>query len=219
MGGASPVAGRSRVVTGRSGSRAVHPRVDQLGNDNLDVRLGGIYLIGKIAIPEEPPGDALERIARDSETDMPTVVEVLAAFVRGHSPCVATARTRVNRLIRRLLPAHRLPRQVRHSNPAADIQATLTVLGRMERKPGSAVVDLVNTDLQGAYLAGARLNGAYLTDARLDGAYLVGAPLEGEERYSAQADDNTKWPNGFDPEAEGVVFVDREEPNDGEETG
>jgi hypothetical protein len=45
--------------------------IEQLGSDKLDVRLGGVY--------------ALERIARDSERDHATVVEVLIAFVRAHS--------------------------------------------------------------------------------------------------------------------------------------
>jgi len=45
--------------------------IEQLGSDKLDVRIGGIY--------------ALERIARDSERDHQTVIEVLAAFVREHS--------------------------------------------------------------------------------------------------------------------------------------
>jgi membrane protein implicated in regulation of membrane protease activity len=45
--------------------------IEQLGSGKLDVRLGGIY--------------ALERIATDSERDHPTVVEVLSAFVREHS--------------------------------------------------------------------------------------------------------------------------------------
>lgn len=49
--------------------------IDQLGKDNLAVRLGGIY--------------ALERIARDSESDHWAVMEVLTAFV---GPCVATER-------------------------------------------------------------------------------------------------------------------------------
>ncbi len=40
--------------------------VDQLGNEKLDVRLGGIY--------------ALERIARDSEDDHPQVMEVLVVL-------------------------------------------------------------------------------------------------------------------------------------------
>jgi hypothetical protein len=45
--------------------------IEQLGSDKLDVRLGGIY--------------ALERLAIDSARDHPTVVEVLSAFVREHS--------------------------------------------------------------------------------------------------------------------------------------
>ena len=45
--------------------------IEQLGSDKLDVRIGGIY--------------ALERIARDSPRDHPTVMEVLSAFIRDHS--------------------------------------------------------------------------------------------------------------------------------------
>src|SRR6516165_11618357 len=45
--------------------------IEQLGSDKLDVRIGGIY--------------ALERIARDSPRDHPTIMEVLGAFIRGHS--------------------------------------------------------------------------------------------------------------------------------------
>ncbi|MET8145695.1 hypothetical protein ABZU32_35790 [Sphaerisporangium sp. NPDC005288] len=45
--------------------------IEQLGSDKLDIRLGGIY--------------ALERIARDSARDHPTVIEVLAAFIRENS--------------------------------------------------------------------------------------------------------------------------------------
>jgi hypothetical protein len=46
--------------------------VDQLGSQHLDVRLGGIY--------------ALERIARDSPYDRTTIEEVLTTYVRGHAP-------------------------------------------------------------------------------------------------------------------------------------
>jgi len=45
--------------------------IEQLGSDKRDVRIGGIY--------------ALERVARDSPRDHPTVIEVLAAFIREHS--------------------------------------------------------------------------------------------------------------------------------------
>ena len=51
--------------------------VDQLGSDDLTVRLGGIY--------------ALERIARDSPRDYGPVMEVLTAFARQESPLPANA--------------------------------------------------------------------------------------------------------------------------------
>jgi len=45
--------------------------IEQLGSEKVEVRIGGIY--------------ALERIARDSAKDHPTVMEVLTAFIREHS--------------------------------------------------------------------------------------------------------------------------------------
>ena len=45
--------------------------IEQLGSDKLDVRIGGIY--------------ALERVARDSARDHPAVMEVFTAFIREHS--------------------------------------------------------------------------------------------------------------------------------------
>nr|BFF04285.1 hypothetical protein GCM10020241_59600 [Streptoalloteichus tenebrarius] len=46
--------------------------VEQLGSEKVDVRLGGVH--------------ALERLAGDSERDRPTVHKLLAAFVREHAP-------------------------------------------------------------------------------------------------------------------------------------
>jgi hypothetical protein len=49
--------------------------VDQLGSDKLEIRLGGIY--------------ALERIAKDSaDKDHWTIMEILTAFVRERSPVI-----------------------------------------------------------------------------------------------------------------------------------
>jgi hypothetical protein len=45
--------------------------IEQLGSTTIDVTIGGIY--------------ALERIAHDSPQDHPTVMEVLAACIREHS--------------------------------------------------------------------------------------------------------------------------------------
>jgi hypothetical protein len=75
--------------------------VEQLGTkDSLEVRLGGIY--------------ALERIARDSARDQPTIMEVLSAYIREHAPrqmCTSTASS---------------------TPPTTDVQAILTVIARRD---------------------------------------------------------------------------------------
>jgi len=78
--------------------------IEQLGSDKLEIRLGGIY--------------ALERIARDSARDHEPVAAVLSAFVREHArraPDRAGDIKRVEGLRR----------------PAGDVQAILSVLGRL----------------------------------------------------------------------------------------
>ena len=184
----------------------------QLGSERLDVRLGGLY--------------ALERIARDSPADRASIREVLTAFVRTHAPWppglpgqpAASA------------PIEQVPTlQVR----APDVQASLWVIGRggFARALGhhrwldlSAVdlrradlrdahlgdVDLRFAGLQKAYLSGAHLQGADLDGSHLEGAYLGGAQLDGANLdgthlEGAVADDRTAWPDGFDWCAAGVA--------------
>jgi hypothetical protein len=121
--------------------------IDQLGHAELDVRLGGIY--------------ALERIANDSEDDRTTIAEVLTAFVRGHAPWPP-------RLPGQYLaetPIEQVPElQVR----APDVQAALTVLARRQPLPKLRG----RLDLEGTDLRKARLEDAYLQDASLANAYL-----------------------------------------------
>ncbi len=124
--------------------------IDQLGSTALDVRLGGIY--------------ALERLMRDSPADQPTIVEVLAAYVREHAPRDPAAAS---------------------SGPAADVQAALTVLRRRPEHPSEPPVDLGRTCLNGADLYGARLTGATLTGATLTGATLTRADLAGAKLTGA----------------------------------
>ena len=66
--------------------------------------------------------------------------------------------------------------------------------------------NLVASDLPGANLEGANLEGANLEGADLYGADLYGANLEGAIFGWAIADQDTQWPEGFDPVAAGVVF-------------
>lgn len=253
--------------------------VEQLGDYNLDVRLGGIYALG--------------RIAHDSKRDQRTVTEVLAAFVRGHSPL----RTQDPDLDDH--PPHQLAAEPL-SQRAPDVQAVLRVLGGLPRDRDSAVIDisasnlsradfggadfsrarlmdtnlikadlsgvrlvgacfddahlgvadltlarlagayfggaklinalLVRADLTGAYLNNADLTDAYLNDANLNdavlsaglygthldgaqlqGADLAGAVIEGAHLAGARANASTKWPNGFDPDAAGVIFVEQDD--------
>ena len=124
--------------------------IEQLGSDKLDVRIGGIY--------------ALERVARDSARDHPTVMEVLTAFIREHSheqwPPTSS-------------PDGREPE--RSTRP--DVQAAVTVVGRRDarqdiraHRPHRRVTsrrgphrrvprrrDLTGADLTGANLTGANL--------------------------------------------------------------
>ncbi len=156
--------------------------IDQLGSDKVDVRIGGIY--------------ALERLALDSARDHPIVMEVLTAFVR----------ERAREPQAQLAPGAQASR-----GPAAepvirpDIQAALTVIGRrnssydrgridfagaylaganLSGRGGSADfarADLSNVDLTSANLTGANLTGALMTGANLDGADLTRANLQGAD--------------------------------------
>jgi Pentapeptide repeats (8 copies) len=149
--------------------------IEQLGaTDKLDVRLGGIY--------------ALERIAVDSKRDHPTVVEVLSAFIREHSdPGHTHSEPTVAQVLSTFLrgdepaPQHQ-PDPGTEEKPklARDLQAAVTVLGRLPSRP-----DTSRGDLSGAQLSGAWLYKANLSDAGLMGANLSGAVLSEANLSSA----------------------------------
>lgn len=134
--------------------------IEQLGGDKLDVRLGGIY--------------ALERIATDSERDHPTVVEVLSAFVREHSQPSTGDDDNVGDG-GPLAP----PPEPGKREPTADVQAAVSVLGRLPQRRHVARGNLEGAYLDGAQLGSAQLEGAWLRRAHLRGADLDWAQLEG----------------------------------------
>src|SRR6266545_1520476 len=149
--------------------------IEQLGSDNLDVRLGGIY--------------ALERIASSSEVDRGPILEVLTAYVRGHSPWPAAgwaygAATPPE-------PDDRQLASLQFRNP--DVQAVVSILGRREAVDGEELL-LARVDLRRGYLRRANLEGANLSGADLHGAALDGAVLRG-----IVTDESTMWPEGFMP--------------------
>ena len=154
--------------------------IDQLGetDDNgepkLELRLGGIY--------------ALERIAKDSpEKDYSTVMEVLTAYARQNSstPSKGTNET----------TDHKEPRK----ELRADIKAVLDVVGRRQEDrvpeehrvpPDFRAINLSNTilssvNLRGANLSEANLRVAALSGANLSEANLFGANLTDANLYEA----------------------------------
>ena len=160
-------------------NKAIDKAIDHLGSDKLDLRLGGIY--------------ALQRIAKNSSADRDTIAEILTAFVRQRSPWPPSQPGQY----RDDFPVNRQP-QLR--TRAADIQAVLTVLGQGGfTREGAMALDLAAVDLRRALLPRARLDGANLIDARLQGAilidaqlqgtYLVDARLQGASLNNAQLDD------------------------------
>src|SRR6266540_3925034 len=140
--------------------------IDQLGQpgpDRLDVRLGGIY--------------ALERIAHDSPTHRLAVFEIFTAFIRSHAPLPPPLPGEHN------ANAHTNQVPLLQSR-APDIQAALTIIGRRPTHKNDPPLDLRQTDLREANLGGAnltraRLSGADLTQAQLGGADLTGTQFDG----------------------------------------
>ncbi|MBT3349827.1 MAG: pentapeptide repeat-containing protein [Nitrospinaceae bacterium] len=108
--------------------------VEQLGDDKVQIRLGGIY--------------ALERIARDSQKDHWTIMEVLTAFVRESAKWDEMTES---------LPDLEVP------NLPIDIQAALTVIGRRElahEDENTPRLDIHGTVLSKAELEKANFSGA-----------------------------------------------------------
>jgi uncharacterized protein YjbI with pentapeptide repeats len=143
-------ANRDRDVTARFTSA-----VEQLGSEKLEVCLGAIY--------------ALERLSKDSVTDYSTIMELLTAYVRERSRLHKENESEAEWETRRSLPI------------GIDIQAILTVIRRRGRsfEYGESVgLDLHNSNLTWASLAGANLVGASLAGASLTGASLERAYLD-----------------------------------------
>ena len=207
--------------------------IDQLGNDKLDIRVGGIY--------------ALERIARDSREDHGPIIEILTAFIRQNAPWSSDSSRDDEEVAWGAVPAH----------SKADIQAALTVVARRDvtRDPPDYRLNLSSADLRKANLGNARMDRANFRYSSLENAYFRGAhlrhadfffthledadlteaDLEGADFFEAitsgtrlvdadvsnvdfslidlssldlvgaKADHRTTWPEGFDSTAEGVI--------------
>jgi hypothetical protein len=138
-------------------------KTDDEGNKLVEIRLGGIY--------------ALERIAKESEEDHWPIMEVLTAYVRQH----ARRRSKQGQEVRRLpgpdiqaimTVLRRRTRSSGHGEPGYGELERLDL-----RETNLAGTPLVRANLESAILAGASLEVANLFDANLAGANLAGANL------------------------------------------
>jgi hypothetical protein len=134
--------------------------IEQLGSDNISIRLGGIYALESIAEYSQK-GEWSERYHW-------TVMEVLSAFVREKPPLKGD------------LDEKKAEDKQQPQKPRTDIQAALSAIGRRnpEKDKKNQKLNLSKADIAGADLIGANLQGAILIEANLQGAFLIEAKLQ-----------------------------------------
>ena len=133
--------------------------VDQVGSENIDVRIGGIY--------------ALERVGKNSAADRPQVQYILAAFIRGHAPWPQQTTDSPEAIS--AAPSNSLPWLYVRS---PDVQAALNVLSRRNPSPGALRLYLSRVDLRSANLDNAKLIDAQIRHANLARSWMVSATLD-----------------------------------------
>jgi uncharacterized protein YjbI with pentapeptide repeats len=132
---------------------------EQLGDESIAVRLGGIY--------------SLKQLAEDTDrsSDQEAVVEVLSAFVR------------MNFNIRLDESDERRdeydPASTKRTKPSGDILAAISVLAQLPDRDGILRADFTGVDFSAADLTDTRLKGGNLSGVNLRKAGLAGCNLSG----------------------------------------
>lgn len=153
------------AARGRKNNKVVAPEPPepQQREPNLEVRLGGIY--------------ALVRIARESPEDCQPVAQILTAYVRENAhrtdnrPAGPSLRTDIATILTLL-----------GGSLSSDCKGRLD-LGETDLRSANlqdadlSWANLYRANLSGASMFGANLSGAFLPEANLSGAFLAGANL------------------------------------------
>lgn len=147
---------QTRLITERF-SKAV----EQLANDKLEIRLGGIY--------------SLERLAQDSSHDHRTIMDVLTSFVREKSP--VQVKEKKYGFVEEALAGLNNPAKPKSSSSeiSTDVQAVLDVIRRRHRQVqlfSSEGLDLSLTNLNQAMLFRVKFRNASMYLCDLENAYL-----------------------------------------------
>jgi hypothetical protein len=204
--------------------------LDQLGSEQLDVRLGGIYGLERIAARGAGAATAAAGAYRPPGSDDPPpsgdppgpgwwagqdrvqVFEILSAYVRttSHRPPVGPATSPELQVRQPDVHAAAVAlarRTVLTGDPPLDLTGSLLAEARLgwARLAGA---DLRGADLRGTSLQHATLAGAHLEQSLLCGTQLQGADLSGAHLAGARASTATSWPDGFDWRAAGARLVE-----------
>ncbi|MFD0008727.1 pentapeptide repeat-containing protein [Streptomyces sp. NPDC127178] len=141
--------------------------VGNIGDDALEVRLGGIY--------------ALQRIMEDSPRDQPSIISVLSTYVRNHAkkpkPGTEWPKDPPSDIQAALTALG--SRNPDHDGTALIALHNANLTGANLRDAGLTGANLTDADLTDANLYGADLRDAGLTGADLTGANLYSADLTG----------------------------------------
>lgn len=138
--------------------------IEHLGNDNVDIRIGGLY--------------ALERIAKNSPEDRRMIQVVIGSYLRNRSPWSVGSPNG---------PRHPTP-VVDEELPwlrmrAPDIQTALVILARRPMAPDAPRLYLSRVDLRSVQLENSELTDAHVRRANLARAWLRGTRLDGCDFY------------------------------------
>ncbi|MEU3855053.1 pentapeptide repeat-containing protein [Streptomyces sp. NPDC029554] len=151
--------------------------VENLGDDAMDVRLGGVY--------------ALQRIMEDSRRDHPTVANVLATFIRTHTAKPRKQGEDVPADVHAALTVLIYRDSARDDYFNLDLRETqLSGIELRRRAPNGDAPELSEANLAGANLfnaalSGVNLRGANLSQASLHKATLVGVNLRHSRLFGA----------------------------------
>ena len=173
--------------------------IQQLGDDKMAIRLGGIY--------------ALERIAKDSKKDHGPIMEVLTAYVRekaiqrgkyaeeaaeepttdiqailtviGRRKIVKTEKVKVDDFLH-LSNTHLAGVMLITADLSRVLLGGANLSGAKLQRAGLSRAMLSGANLSGAKLQGADLQGADLNGVSLSGADLSGAKLVGSKNLTAE---------------------------------
>lgn len=139
--------------------------VEHIGNDNVDIRIGGLY--------------ELERIANNSPSDRRIIQVTIGSYLRNRSPWPVGSPDG---------PQHPTP-TVDENLPwlrmrAPDIQTALAILARRPKAPDAPRLYLSRVDLRSVQLENNQLTNAHIRRTNLARAWLRGTRLDGSDFYA-----------------------------------